>query len=73
MARVVMTPWELGLIRQIDAVALADASEKRPDKSTPAKDAKPSEEPDDAKQRIRSAASDRRVVKRQPKAHGVQA
>lgn len=63
--------WEIVLLRQIDAVALSPAAGKvaeegkgqgRPEKppATPA-------EVEEAKQRVRAAFPDRRVVKRQPK------
>lgn len=69
--QVVMTPWELGLIRQIDAIALAPAGGKARQGSTaqsthetpPTGSAAAAE----AKQMVRGLAKDRRVVKRRPK------
>ena len=66
--RLVMSPWEIGLLRQVDAEALHQSSGK-------AKPASPAEKPPvtpavaaEAKQLVSSVAPHgRRVVKRQPK------
>lgn len=72
--QVVMTPWELGLIRQLDAIALMPAAERARHATAPrAADETPSASPAavaEAKQIVRGIAKDRRVVKRRPKQEG---
>jgi hypothetical protein len=69
--QVVMTPWELGLIRQLDSIALAPAGGKgRPapvHQSTHETPPSGSAAAAEAKQIVRGIAKDRRVVKRRPK------
>jgi hypothetical protein len=69
--RLSMSPWELGLIRQLDAVALAPPAKgsARPPSASSVGEAQPAspDEVAEAKQIVRGLAKDRRVVKRQPK------
>ena len=67
----VMTPWDIGLIRQLDAIALAPAAGKGARRPKPGEGVeRPPASPADvaeAKQIVRGIAKDRRVVKRRPK------
>jgi hypothetical protein len=69
--RLYMTLWELGLIRQLDAIALAPPAKgsARPSSASSAGEALPvsPDEVAEAKQIVRGIAKDRRVVKRRPK------
>lgn len=71
LMHVAMSPWELGLIRQLDAIALEPAGGKaRPGatpKPTPETPSTGSAAAAEAKQLVRGLATERRVVKRRPK------
>lgn len=63
--------WEIVLLRQIDAIALSQTARKGTDgdkgQTRPEKPPATPAEVEEAKQRVRAAFPDRRVVKRQPK------
>jgi hypothetical protein len=70
----VMSPWELSMVRRLDALALMPAAERDKVAAQSAGDkekapATPSEVAE-AKQIVRGIAKDRRVVKRSPKQPG---